>query len=125
GYYAECDCFRLPRNRKLASLWAVRAVAIHDPSAQFPRAFDQQSSRVLIGTRRPVRTNEPSNAYKRDASRLVHHRRAWVVFTWLFSKQELDLIHRELLQELAKHGQRVLALHRDAVYVYLYAFTHR
>jgi len=123
AYYSECDCYRLPGDRVPTSLWSVRPAAITKPSAQFPRALVSESPTVLIGTRRPVHAEPPSPAYRRDAARLARHRRAWIIVTWYFGPEELQVIHRELLGELARHGRRVLARHRDAVYLYLYDFA--
>jgi hypothetical protein len=123
AYYSECDCFRLPGDRPLASLWSVRPATVADPSRQFPIAVVSKSPRVVIGTRRPVHTERPSPAYRRDAAGLAHHRRAWVVVTWYFGQDELRLIRRELIGELDRRGRRVLARHSGMVYLYLYDFA--
>jgi Dolichyl-phosphate-mannose-protein mannosyltransferase len=122
GYYSECDCFRLPGNRKLSVLWPVRPATVRKRWAQFPRALISESPNVVIGTRRPVHTERPSHVYQRDASRLARYRRAWVVVTWYLGPEELHLIKHELFGDLARRGRLVTARHRERVYLYLYAF---
>jgi hypothetical protein len=122
AYYSECDCFRLPGNRKLSALWPVRPATVRNRSAQFPRALVSGSPNVVIGTRRPVHTERPSHVYQRDASRLARHRRAWVLVTWYLGPEELQLIKHELFDDLARRGRLVTARHHEKVYLYLYAF---
>jgi hypothetical protein len=125
AYYSECGCFRLPGNREPGSLWPVRRTLLHDPSAQFPRALIAEGSGVVIGTRRPLRTKRPSLAYVHDASLLARRRRAWILVTWFYGSQELNLINGELLGGLDRRGKRVDSLLRHGARLYLYEFPHR
>jgi glucose dehydrogenase len=122
AYYSECGCFRLPGNRKLSSLWPVRPATVRNRSAQFPVALVSESPNVVIGRRQPVHTARPVHVYQEDASRLARYRRVWVLVTWYLNPEELQLIHNELLGQLARRGSLVTARHHEKVYLYLYDF---
>jgi hypothetical protein len=122
GYYSECECFRLPGDRTLVSMWPVHRIAVRRPSAQFPHAFSPDSSSVIVGTRRPVFTPGPLPFYAHDASLIARHRRAWILVTFTVGMRELNLIRRELLGSLDRRGRLVTARQRGGTHLYLYAF---
>ena len=124
GYYSECACLRLPGNRTPRSMWPIRRIAVSDPSAQFPRAFTQTSSSVIIGNRRPVSERGQLPIYPRDASSIERHRRAWILLTFGLGR-EIDLIRNELLGPLDRRGRRVTTLLHGAEHLWLYEFPQR
>jgi hypothetical protein len=123
GYYSECGCLRLPGDQNPRSLWPVGRVVVRKPSAQFPRAFSSEGSGVIVGTRRPVAPAGPLPFYRRDASLIARHRRAWVLVTYYTGQRELDHIQRELLAPLNRRGRQRLALVGEGTHLYLYDFS--
>jgi hypothetical protein len=121
-YYLECGCFQMPKTSSGSVLWSMSRAPAAPPTVQMPRALLPHTSNVLVGT---FAGKYHEGIYRRDAERLSARKRAWLLFTFVVSKEEREFISRDLLSRLDQQGRRRLLLHHPSADVYLYAFPSR
>lgn len=121
GYYATCDCFELPQDKHPAAMWPVRRLPVGDPGVQFPRAFESETPRLIIG----VDPYTLSRHFGSDIKRIRSHKRGWVLVTWTFSAKERTLIRDRLLAPLRDGGKETAYSPGEGSHLYLFRFHRR